>query len=402
MGLVAGCAGGLRALRGKATGWFHLEEIGGRKMLMTPEGQGFPMFGLNHAIAETPARLVRSWGFNALGYSPPASVVQATAMPYWVHFNAAPIAKHNIQFQFPDPFDPRWVEQIGERIATVCRVHRDRRDLIGYVWIDTPTWDLYTTRGLRGTDWVSALRRLGAESEGKQTYARFLYERYRDRASLLSQTYGPAEASVEAIARHDLAGVLLGDPVVMEDDEVFLGLIAKQYYAVMGREFRRHDPHHLLFGDNYLVGDHPRVVIEQARRHIDALSVQPGDSYTPLCPPSDVFPRDFIARLHADTGLPVLIGDHQVAFPTATQPRTIWTQRDSETAAAEATEAFIIRAFEEPYIVGYSRCQYRDAPGTARGARRGLVDVGGRPYEKMVRAHQRAFGTVRQRLNMRG
>ena len=78
------------------------------------------------------------------------------------------------------------------------------------------------------------------------------------------------------------------------DDERFLGIIARQYYGVVGPAMRQHDPNHLVFGEKYLMGDHPDQVLEAAAPHIDALSVQPGDGYIPIYVPGDVFPAEEI------------------------------------------------------------------------------------------------------------
>lgn len=40
--------GGTTAIRGKKTGYFHVERIGGRAWLITPEGSGFLSKGINH------------------------------------------------------------------------------------------------------------------------------------------------------------------------------------------------------------------------------------------------------------------------------------------------------------------------------------------------------------------
>ncbi len=43
--------GGWKDIRGQATGWFHLESINGRTLLITPEGHGFAALGVNHISA---------------------------------------------------------------------------------------------------------------------------------------------------------------------------------------------------------------------------------------------------------------------------------------------------------------------------------------------------------------
>jgi len=40
--------GGFLSLKGTSASHFHIEEIGGRNMLVTPEGHGFYSLGINH------------------------------------------------------------------------------------------------------------------------------------------------------------------------------------------------------------------------------------------------------------------------------------------------------------------------------------------------------------------
>ena len=40
--------GGIASIEGTATGWFHLENIGGRDVLMTPDGHPFILRGIRH------------------------------------------------------------------------------------------------------------------------------------------------------------------------------------------------------------------------------------------------------------------------------------------------------------------------------------------------------------------
>jgi hypothetical protein len=311
-------------------------------------------------------------------------------MPYLVMLGPARIAKHHIQFQFPDVFDSAWQKQTEERIQAVCERHRENRSLIGYLWIDTPTLDIFKTRALRGTDWVTAIRNLPPESRGKHKYVRFLVDRYAHELDKLSEYYAVKATTAEDLMAQDLSHVSLGHPTIMEDDQAFLAEILEAYYRFMSETIRKYDPNHMILGDVLLVGDHPPAATEAAKRYVDVIAIQPGDSYTPLCPPSDVFPEAEIEQLRRATGKPILIADHQIAFPTDEHPRTIWTQRPTEKEAANATEQFIRTAVSKPYIIGYIRCQYRDAPGGPRGQRRGLLRNDGTPYQQLLDAHRRA------------
>ncbi len=419
--------GGFGDIRVGATGWFHIERISGRDVLVTPEGHPFVLLGINHigairqhganepdifadkyggdwsALREDLVRQYAEWGFNTTDN---AAVELRRGFPYTVSINLAKTAKYysppggKNPYDFPDVFDERVRATLENRIRSVCAAHRDDPYLIGYHWTDTPTWDLRTTRIFRQTDWVSQIRKLGAESPGKRRYIDFLKLRYKGDLSRVNRAYGLRAESFDALLAEDFSGVGLQRYDVARDDELFLGVIARKYYGIIGPAMRKHGPNHLIFGEKYLMGDHPDQVVEAAAAHIDVLSLQPGDGYIPIYTPGDVFPEAEIKHLHELTGKPIFICDHQISFATKRYPVATWPyhQRPNEADAAIATERFIRRAFAEPYIVGYRRCQYIDRYSTRRtGIKLGLLRDDGSTYELLVEHTKRGLHAA---LNM--
>lgn len=388
---------------GEAGRWFRIGQAGARRVFLTPEGEPFVALGVNHISAlgtgfdAVPARL-REWGFNNLGYGAPRELEHA--MPYFAAMTIAKNEKHRSHptpgtadsYEFPDVFDEAWRNAADDLIAKECARHRENPLLIGYFWTDTPTWDVVKTRGLRSTDWVSEIRRLPAGSAGRRRYAEFLAAKYAGRLDGLNLIYGLKLRNLDELAAADLSKVAIGRHMVGEDDREFLGVIARQYYETVGRAQRKHDANHLVLGERYLAGDAPENVLKAAAPFIDAVSVQPGDRYTELYPPSTVYPEEEIERMHSVTGKPVMICDHAISFPTQQHPKTIFEQASSEQEAARLTEEFLRRAMAKPYVLGYLRCQYVDRPaGYGRGLRQGLLDVEGNARRLMVEAYRKAF-----------
>ena len=403
--------GGFRAIKLESTGWFRVAQAGERSFLVTPEGHAFVALGVNHAGAldrgaaawerrrEALVEQLRGWNMDNLGYGGPPELERT--LPYFAAITLARVEKHRSDpvagrpdsYVFPDVFDPAWQKAVESEIENGCARHRENPFLIGYFWTDTPTWDVVKTRGLRGTDWVSEIRKLPAKAPGRRRYAEFLAKRYDGRLADLNTIYGLELNSLEALATADLSRVAIGRHVAGEDDRAFLGEIARQFYETAGTAQRKCDPNHLVFGDRYLAGDAPANVLKVAAPHIDSVSVQPGDRYTKQYPPSTRFPERVIERLHRLTRKPVLICDHAISFPVPGQPKTIFEQMPTQEEAARATEAFVRQAYAKTYMLGYLRCQYVDRPaGFGRGLRQGLVDAEGRPYEAMTAAYRRVFG----------
>jgi len=338
---------------GKATGVFHLEKINGRDCLIDPAGQPFLSLGVNHIqniiqgsfagdrqkACEEVYKNLSAWGFNTAGYGSPKPLCRI--MPYMAPMYLTKNANYmpDSEFYYTDVFDPAIQEKMRETIRYEINKQQGNPNLIGYYWTDTPQWDIERARKKRGTDWVSTIRNLPASSPGKKRYEQFL-------------AHGGTS------------------------DEVFLRLIARELYKVIGEETRRLVPNALIFGERYLVGDHPDCVIEEALPYIDVLSIQPGGAQ---------FNASYFDRLHNTFKKPIMLCDHQISFPTPQHPKTMWQQLESEEAAGLAYADYLKNAFAKPYIIGYQRCQYVDRFQARQGIlKQGMIREDGTPYKTMA------------------
>ncbi len=418
--------GGWSDVSGKTTGAFHIETINGRPLLITPDGHGFVALGVNHLgvirfhgpeepdlfrkryggnwekFADDVLRHYNAWGLNTVDDDvEPLRKVR----PFFASRDLVRTAKYygkpgdRNPYSFPDVFSSAVKTHLEQQVETLCRAHRDNSNLIAYYWTDTPTWDIHKTRRFRGTDWVSEIRNLPAHSPGRKQYARFLRNRYRQDIAQFGRAYRLAVTSFEELEHVDLSELELDTYEVERDDQDFLGLIARTYYGIVGPTMRRCDPDHMIFGEKYLLGDIPQQVIMAAVPYIDAIAVQPGDGYIPIYTPGDTYPAAELTALHERTGKPIMICDHQVSFATARYPTSIWPyhQRESEQAAAAATERFLVEAFQTPFIIGYMRCQYIDRFATRRNASKlGLIRDDGTPRQHLVEATTRSSRAVKR------
>jgi hypothetical protein len=347
---------------GDATGMFHLGKINGRDCLIAPDGNPFLTLGVNHVQAiqqngdpdifskqygrdwekacAAAHEDFRRWGFNTAGYGSPEPLrrMMPCMVPSYLTKNANYLSDQ--EFFYSDIFDPNVQEKMKDQLRDLVRTNKDNPNLIGYYWTDTPQWDLERARRKRGTDWVSMIRELPASAPGKKRYERFLAE-------------GGAS------------------------DEDFLRLIARELYKVIGEETRRLHPDALIFGERYLMNDHPNCVLEEALPYIDVLSIQPGGAE---------FNGAFFDRLHKKTGKPILLCDHQSSFATTDYPKTMWQQLESEEAVGKAYAQYLKDAFTKPYIIGYHRCQYIDRCDAHSGVlKQGMIREDGTPYKTLMK-----------------
>jgi len=358
--------GGVMAYEFEPSGRFRLGKIGDRHCLITPEGHGFFSLGVTHtsgvarqageeqdwfagkfnsdweAFSQHTARNLSSWGYNNIGYDSPRELRQLLPYLASTHPTATSRWRPDSQFSFPDVFDPVWQEEAKKDIQVMVERERGNSRLIGYYWTDIPQWDLVKAKRMRGANWVETIRNLPDTAPGKIAYQAFAKE-------------NPDHT-----------------------DEDFLGVIADIYYRVVGEENRRLDPEGIVFGERYLVGDFPEVVVKAALPWIDAIAFQPGGAK---------FDEKSCDRLYEMSGgKPIFLCDHQASFPTPLFRETMWQQLPDQEAVGEAHRQYLEAALAEPYILGYHRCQYVDRFKDRKGVlKQGLLKADGTPYEVLVK-----------------
>lgn len=385
-------------VRGAESRAFRIDRAGERFSVVTPAGDKLFLLGLNHVgesappepaaraafLAEATSRM-RAWGFNNLGYGTTDEAREALPFLAQIQLTQSSHYQEAAQFTYLDVFDPEFQRTTRETIRNYCAATAGHPKLIGYYWSDTPRWDLALARRLRGDDWVSAIRRLPGTSAGKRAYVEFLRERYGNHPARYAAAYGHAIASFDDLLVFDFREFDRTHPAGLADDELFLGRIARELYQVIGGAFREFAPGRLIFGERYKLYDHPDVVLREAAKWIDVLSIQPGPEVGPRPGPGrdeTVFDGATFDRLHQLTGKPILICDHQVSFRTPGHPVTLWHQAANSGAASALVESFLLAAAAKPYVIGYQRCQYVDSFRADRGnmLKQGLVAIDGTPH----------------------
>ncbi len=220
--------GGFPPLKGTRTGWFHLEDLGGRRWFITPEGSAFFPVSLAHIYTdnsqETVQRLyggdqatwmedwfgkTRALGFNCAlagatsqcrnpsGYvdvGRAEAIFRRESFPYAVglflipHPNELPEGQER-----PDVFAAEYQQWAGDLIADVCSRHADDPLVMGY----------YHGFGsfMNPRSWIASLGR-DVSDENEQ-------EHVREMAVTLYRS------AHDAIRRHDPNHLILG-PYVKE------------------------------------------------------------------------------------------------------------------------------------------------------------------------------------------
>ena len=419
--------GGATTIKAKATGYFRLEETGGRWFFITPEGHGYIPLGVNHLqsyfggsggklrpgepdlvadqdggqpqrAAERVEALLRDLEYNYAGYDAPELFRQR--MPFSVGFIQVRASATSEDVKFVDVFSPAYARDLDNRVAAICKPLRENRYLLGYYLVDQPLWGgrkfMDAEEKSRGESWLSFFRKLPADAPGRQAYEAFLAGRYAGRFDAFRKLYSSAAAGFGEPLGIDFDKTNRDAPEVVADDEAFIAEIADQIYRLTSEAFARHDPNHLVLGERF--GGRPFMpVLEKAARYFPVVAVQREGE----------FDKELYGGLFRRLGRPVISVDHIIRFATPEKLKLVGRAppMKSEEQAAALYRRYLREAFAEPYMVGYNRCQLVTRirmDGVPPAYKQGILDRQGKPYATMCQAVRAANREALARLYTAG
>ena len=416
--------GGWTGRRFEATGFFRVERDD-RWWLVTPEGNAFLSFGINHLHPNWwnqehnreawKARLglsdlagpefrgsLRAWfletcrdyGFNTVGVHTELAAVNSPqpAMPYMqpIRFVDIPHWKTEIPDKnFLDVFGDDFARRCDRLAKDLAAPARDDPFLVGYAMTDCPLLTEEDCRerpdvigGARRTSrigWPRRLRNLGPQDPGKLAYVETMKDVYRGNIDNFNATYGTRFESFGALAtterwrpRTDLSN---GNET--RDNIEFLKRVVAKYYRTARDAILRHDPNHLFVGDKINANtDSLDTVLPVTSRFTDIVFYQMYARYEVQRPGLD--------RWSELVDKPLINGDSAFTMVTEAMPRPFGPVADNLRERADWTEEFFRSAFARPEFVGWHYCGLIDASNRiARKRERqhsGLMDGYGEPY----------------------
>ncbi|MCB1123249.1 MAG: agarase [Verrucomicrobiae bacterium] len=267
-------------------GFFHLEKSGSRWWLKRPDGQKYFSLGLNHVdpatlrypenihiwlekygnsmkswLKESVAPNLKDWGFNCLGWN--QEVITRTPtnhrhsrhftyeeyqwlnMPYCHQLPFADFHQWEFETRNPDFFSDGFRDWCDHVAREHCVPLANDRKLIGYFYIDCPTW-------------------------------LHVWEDNAWKGPLFDQKKLESKAGREELTA-----------------------LATQYYRVTHDAIRRYDTNHLILGDRYEANAPLTMeIIEGARPYVDVLSFQDFKD-----------PVGHLEHWYKESGMPVLWAD---------------------------------------------------------------------------------------------
>ena len=384
----------------KATGFFRLERLGGRDILVTPTGE--PYFHLavcgvgpcddftfvegRHNLYEwlppvdgefatayldrNPAHFsfyianvirktgrpfdwnewkgeqvirLRKWGFNSSGaFAHPSPQMLKQNFPYTSMLPVAALPQ--LLPAIFDPFEPDMPRKIDDLFKNWLRNRVDDPLLVGY----------FISNEQRYTDICRKLPQFGAEKAAKRKLMEFLRERYPD-IKTFNLRWKCSLNSFEEIASTALH---VETEEALSDMQEFTAMFLEAYFSLVYQTFRKYDSNHLLLGARFLTA---------ATRELESAVIICG-KYTDIFSVNYYSPDievDYLERLHKLAGKPLMLSEW--SFGSSEQGLSGGcVDVANETERGIAYRNYVEQSAALPYVIGNQWFAYLDQALTGR------------------------------------
>lgn len=391
--------GGCPDIRFQATGFFRLEETDERYWLVTPEGNAFLSFGINHVgtrpmmadynadfwaeklgigdasdeeallpgFRDKVKRDIALLGANTLGCHSPQIYYPESFVSYVCQMRFVDICHYMTPTDddFHDVFSDEFVTHCDARAREKVLPCKDDPFLLGYSMTDCPIWtdldaaphdvNIYGWKRIGVPTWPRVLRNKNADSPGKQVYVATMHELYSDDISGFNQTYATTFESFDDLLRATgwRAETDPDSKREEKDNLAFLSKIVDKCYEVTKAAIRKYDQNHMIFGDK-LNGntDAPDELIKIAAKHFDLIFYQ----YYALWEDQKVL----LDRIRCLTGKAIFHGDSCCSVPDEHMPNPFGPHCASQEQRVERFRELFYNAFARPDFVGWDWCGWLD------------------------------------------
>ncbi len=376
--------GGWTGIKGKKTGFFHLEEIGGRNWFITPDGNVFYPVALSHMLsgetrtaAETlfgddkdawvrdSVAKAREMGFNCAlgGASSPKrnlngyvdlplseKVFEEEKFPYAV---GVILLKHPWEFvegeTLPDIFDPAYTELIEDRAKAAVPPVKDNPLVLGYYY----GFGAFN----HSQNWVNHHMSLAANIHGRVVITDLLDKRYKGDVKKFNEIYGMSLRKISDLkskaelvyetnfgrANYPAVGKRL-DPRKVADFNANLSHMCIHLYKMAHTAIRRYDQNHLIPGS---------FIKEWA---LTPESWKAAAPYLDLIAPQHWNETLSLNDLADGSGLQMIVSDEDVGFHYPNNKGNLYKGLISHEARGEIYQATMMRHYKDPQTMGATFC----------------------------------------------
>ena len=362
--------GGWKGKQFKASGFFRTEHDGKRWWLVTPEGNAFISFGVNHYHAgwwaedhnraywnekfgaEKP--FDQDWnegfrnealsdlkrlGINTLGIHTDAPMLTEppgqASFPYVAEYTPLKLSHYlnPTPETYTDIFSKDYADICEKTAKEMVAPYANDPMILGFCMSDCPLFTDGEAKWFKGTTFPRQIRNLGSESPGKQSYVDLMakhYKRIADFNKVYLTDFNSWEDLLKARNWRDNLDPKNKDE--RRDNVRFLEMCVDHYYKTAKLAFKRHNPNHLFFGDK-LNGnsDGLDAVIKITSRYTDLVNFQYYD-----------IRENHISKMQSwsekiSIRQPLINGDSAFTVPTETMPRPFGPHCSNQEERAKIT-----------------------------------------------------------------
>lgn len=396
------------ALQREATSHYRVECIGGRWMLVTPEGHPIYSLGINHLseqvgpvwfydtnwwkdansnpniALENVLNTVLSLGYNSAGCYEEVQSFFTRELPSVVALTFPPKEIPSVYNYSFDIFDPDVKAQFAESIQQQCLAVKGRSNLMGYSFVDQPRYHVGTVSDdPQYASRTDQYRRMSATSFGKKRYIQFLEERYQSQIQDLNSAYNQTYSDFDALLQEEFSGLDVSLETVKRDDSEFLGVVAEALYSTLHHAVKSVDDQRLIFSEKFILNYTPGSVLKAAGNYVDVICAQAIRFLYWMVHIDEedwkYYPEKELETWHRVSGKPILIAD--------------WVGPVDEKPEQEADQ-WLLAAAKQEFVIGVNRCRLLKA-----------IDLnseqGGLHSEMIRNSNERATAFVFNDLNSR-
>ena len=426
--------GGWTGKKFEATGFFRTEKED-RWWLVTPEGNAFLSFGINHfhlafflqpyqkeqlskvfGVADMNNReelwpAMRKWflqacqdfGFNTVGvhnnpldelinnpkpalpYMQPISFV---TIPHWIN----PMPDEN----FKDIFSQEFADECDQIAKRIAGAKKDDPYLLAYSMTDCPLFteedirERTDTIGLQSREsarvgWPRRLRNMAPDAAGKKAYVETMHRVYKGDIGTFNETYGTPFNSFNELenSQNWRPNTDLSNANETRDNIEFLHVCVDKYYQMALDSIRRYDPNHMFVGDRINANtDSMDVVLPITQKYTDVVMYQMYARYE--------IQKVKLDRWSGVVDKPFINGDGGFSMVTPDMPWPFGPIANTLEIRTQWTKEFMEQAFARPEFVGWHNCGLIDTinklPKKEDRQHSGLHNIYGEPYEPLQKA----------------
>ena len=421
--------GGWSAKKFESAGYFRVEHDGTRWWLVTPGGNAFLSFGVNHYhwfwwnqdynreywLKKFGAKEPRdqAWvsgyrsmasndaaylGLNTLGIHTDPGILTGVdpILPFVARFDPVDIPHYKVAApeKFPDIFSLDFDRQCDSKARELVKPLANEPGVLGFSMTDCPIFTDEDARERGMTvygaprpelpTWPRLLRNSGASSDGKQKYVHCVRKLHRNNISSFNSVYSTDFASWDSLAsatnwreRTDY-----NNETELRDNTEFLRECVDTYYRKAKEALRRYDNNHLFFGDKINANTNTLdTVLDITVSHTDIVFYQMYARYPDQ--------QKVLDRWTSRIDKPFLNGDSSFSFVSEMMPHPYGPHADDQRERAQWTKEFVESAFARTDFVGWHICGILDSwkimAGKSDKQHAGLMSPTGDYYPEMER-----------------